>query len=81
VVLIQGSIIDFDVPFNRDCCNYLDLGRNKRFFVKQQDLKIKSKDLITEFAAFLLLITNTNTVGWGNKLVMVFAWTPTLTGI
>ena len=34
---------------------------------------IDQKDLFTEFSAFVLLTTTTNTVGWGNKLVMVFA--------
>ena len=34
---------------------------------------INQNDLSTEFSAFELLITTTNTVGWGNKLVIVFA--------
>ena len=36
---------------------------------------IDQKDLFTEFSAFELLTTTTNTVGWGNKLVIVFAAT------
>ena len=34
---------------------------------------IDQKDIFTEFSAFVLLTTTTNTVGWGNKLVIVFA--------